>query len=247
MDMKISGAGVLSGGEYEEVRISGSAKLEGSVRCRSFACSGAAKGEGDLSCLEEFRASGSARITGAVRAGSAQVSGSLHCGSLAAEREGRLSGSVSVDGKLSGGDLRASGSLKVGSGIEAEAFRSSGCLRCQGLLNAETIEIILGRERDTVTAIGGGSVLVSDRPENDPAHIFGSFGAFDLWGRRAAGGSLTVEESIEADDISLVNTICPLVSGRRVVIGPGCKVETVRYSESIEIDPDAQVGRQEQI
>ena len=41
MDMKISGAGVLGGGEYDEVKISGSAKIEGGIRCRSFSCHGA--------------------------------------------------------------------------------------------------------------------------------------------------------------------------------------------------------------
>ena len=244
--MKISGAGVLGGGEYEDVKISGSAKIEGSVRCRSFACHGATKGEGDLSCREEFRSSGSTHIVGAVRAGSVRASGALKCSALSAEGEVQLSGGSDVEGRLSGGSIHSSGALKVGGGIEAENFRSSGKLVCGGLLNAETVELFVGMETSSVAAIGGSTVRVKERLEG---HIFpgAGFGGFGFpWGK-SAKCSLTVTESIEADDIELSNTLCPLVSGRRVVVGPGCRIDLVRYSESIEVDPAAQVGRQEKI
>ena len=255
MDMKISGAGVLSGGEYDDVKISGSAKIEGSVRCRSFSCAGAAKGEGDLRCLEDFRSSGSTHVTGEVSAQNAEVSGSLKCSSLAAEKEVKLFGGVNVEGKLSGGDVRASGGLKVGDGIEAESFRYSastagpistgGKLQCDGLLNAETVVIILGLEKHSITAIGGGSVKVEERPEGGMFGVFGKPGPFSFpWGKPSAG-CLNVSESIEADQVEIVNTVCPAVSGRKVKIGRGCKIDLVRYSESIEVDPDAQVDRQE--
>lgn len=256
MDMKISGAGVLSGGEYDDVKISGSAKIEGSVRCRSFSCAGAAKGEGDLRCLEDFRSSGSTHITGEVSAQNAEVSGSLKCSSLAAEKEVKLFGGVSIEGKLSGGDVRVSGGLKVGD-IEAESFRFQtsaagpisvgGKLQCAGLLNAETVVITLGLEKHSVNAIGGGSVRVEERPEGGMFGIFGSPGPFAFpWGKPPAG-CLTVSESIEADQVELTNTVCPSVSGRKVKIGRGCRIDLVRYSESIEVDPDAQVDKQEKV
>ena len=256
MDMKISGAGVLSGGEYDDVKISGSAKIEGSVRCRSFSCAGAAKGEGDLRCLEDFRSSGSTHVTGEVSAQNAEVSGSLKCASLAAEKEVKLFGGVNVEGKLSGGDVRVSGGLKVGD-IEAESFRFSasvagpigagGKLQCTGLLNAETVAITLGLEKHNVNAIGGGSVKVEERPEGGMFGIFGSPAPFAFpWGKPPAG-CLTVSESIEADQVDVVNTVCPMVSGRKVKIGRGCKIDLVRYSESIEVDSDAQVGKQEKV
>ena len=256
MDMKISGAGVLSGGEYDDVKISGSAKIEGSIRCRSFSCAGAAKGEGDLRCLEDFRSSGSTHITGEVSAQNAEVSGSLKCSSLAAEKEVKLFGGVSIEGKLSGGDVRVSGGLKVGD-IEAESFRFSasvagpigagGKLQCDGLLNAETVAITLGLEKHSVNAIGGGSVKVEERPEGGMFGVFGRPGPFAFpWGKPQVG-CLTVSESIEADQVDIVNTVCPTVSGRKVKIGRGCRIDLVRYSESIEVDPDAQVDKQEKV
>jgi len=259
MDMKISGAGVLSGGEYDDVKISGSAKIEGSVRCRSFASAGAMKGEGDITCQEDFRSSGSAQVGGSVSAQNVEISGALKCASLSADKEVKLNGGVCVDGKLNGGDIRAAGGLKVGGGIEAEAFRYSSSmpmggpagngsgLSCDGLLNAETVVITLGLEKHSVGSIGGGSVRVEERPDGGFFGGFGNFGFFaPPWGSPPKG-SLTVSESIEADQVELVNTVCPSVSGRKVIIGKGCKVDTVRYGESIEVDPDAQVGKQEKV
>ena len=256
MDMKISGAGVLSGGEYDEVRISGSAKIEGSIRCKSFACTGAAKGEGDLLCEEEFLTSGSTKFTGAVSAKTARLSGAMSCAALTVEKEAKLAGGVEVAGKLAGGEIVASGDLKTGEDIEAEVFRYTcggtgpmsfgGKLDCGGLLNAETVEITLGQRRHSIGAIGGGAVTVKGKKEEGP---FGDFPPFGVpfaspWGKPPHGG-LTVRESIEADRVTLENTACPLVSGREVVIGKGCKIDLVRYSESIRVEDGAEVSKQE--
>ena len=261
MDMKISGAGVLSGGEYEEVQISGSVKIEGGVRCRSFMGSGAVKGKGELSCEEKFASAGSTKFDGAISAGSALVSGSLECAALSAEEEVRLSGSVAVEGKLSGGDIWVSGgSLRVGEGIDAESFHFSGSgfgpntfgskLDCEGLLNAETVKMTLGQGHYSVTTIGGGTVTVKGSRDEERFAPFGGFPGFAPFGApwgKPPRGSLNVSESIEADRVTLENTVCPLVSGREVRIGKGCKIGTVRYTERIEVDPEAEVEKQEQL
>ena len=43
MDMKISGSSAMPGGEYRLVSISGSGKVQGSLRCESLRCSGSAR------------------------------------------------------------------------------------------------------------------------------------------------------------------------------------------------------------
>lgn len=48
-------------------------------------------------------------------------------------------------------------------------------------------------------------------------------------------------ESIEGDDIYLENVSCPAVTGRRVVVGPGCSIGRVQYSEAAEVSPEARV------
>ncbi len=50
-------------------------------------------------------------------------------------------------------------------------------------------------------------------------------------------------ETIEGDDVYLEATHATAVRGRRVVIGPGCVIQEVEYSETLQIDPSAQVER----
>ena len=62
MDMKVSGSGSIPGGEYENVRISGSGKCHGNIKCISFHASGSAHCAGSVECTEEFHVSGSGHI-----------------------------------------------------------------------------------------------------------------------------------------------------------------------------------------
>ena len=51
MDMKLSGSGVITAGDYEKVRICGSGKMDGLVRCDSLHISGSVNGC-ELQCRE---------------------------------------------------------------------------------------------------------------------------------------------------------------------------------------------------
>jgi len=53
------------------------------------------------------------------------------------------------------------------------------------------------------------------------------------------GGNL-----IEADEISLEATVAKMVRGKRVTIGPGCRIDQVEYTESLQIDPKSVVREQ---
>ena len=51
----------------------------------------------------------------------------------------------------------------------------------------------------------------------------------------------------EGDDVLLSYVTCPRVSGTRVVIGKGCEIDLVQYSETVEISPGAKVRKIEKI
>ena len=61
------------------------------------------------------------------------------------------------------------------------------------------------------------------------------------------GSELTVGELVEGDVVALECVKVPTVVGRVVAIGVGCEIDLVQYSEEVEIDPDAKVGRCEKI
>ncbi len=249
MDMKVSGSGSIPGGEYENVRISGSGKCHGDIKCVSFHASGSSRCTGNVECTEGFHISGSGHVEGDVEAGSFHCSGSAHIdGSAEAVTEFKASGSCHV-GKscISHGKLHASGSLSVDGEIEAESVRISGVLHCKGLLNAEEIEMKLGRRNSSrVGAIGGSRIVVEYGLEGG-----GGFYLFGLrFGRAAEGGKhviLRVDESIEGDDMTLEGVEAPLVVGTNVRIGDGCRIGTVRYSGVLEVSENATVENREKV
>lgn len=242
MDMKISGSGQITAGEYENVRISGSAKLSGLVRCESFHVSGSSHGE-EIECKKEFKVSGNSSFDKNVKAGSMAISGSFSCDQdITVTEKLNCSGGVKVGGSLKCGSLSVSGGTKVGGDIESEIVNVSGRLNCGGLLNAEEITI----KYDSGMEIGniGGSKIVIYRDSKIKKSV-----RLPLLSSLINTGSsnLCVKNSIEGDSIALEGVTTQRVSGRIVAIGEGCKIDLVQYSETIEVSPDAQVGKIEQV
>lgn len=242
MDMRISGSGQIAAGEYDNIRISGSGRCNGLVRCASFHASGSASGE-TLECKNELKVSGSCGFDKDVRCGSMGVSGAFSCGgNLTAEQRVHCSGSAKVTGTVKCGELQVSGGITAGGDIEAETVKVSGKINCGGLLNAEDISICSSGSMKIGT-IGGSKVVIyldkgTKRIERLP--LLSSLISF-------TGGTVRVDNAIEADTIALENVKTPRVSGRIVAIGEDCEVDLVQYSEQIEVSPKAKVGRTEKI
>ena len=244
MDMRISGSGQLTAGEYDHVSISGSGKCLGNVKCTSFRTAGSARCEGDIVCAEGFTASGSAHALGEVTANSVRCAGSFLAERNVHARElAHFSGSCRIEGNcVSQGKIDASGSFSVGHDIEAEHADICGVIKCGGLINAEEVYLKLER-RSNVQSIGGSTI---DIRVHKNARSFSS-----LFGFKKQSGVvsvvLDVAESIEGDSIRLEGVRAATVVGRNVMIGAGCEIGSVRYSESIEIDENASVGSCEKV
>lgn len=238
MDMKIAGSGSITPGEYENICVSGSGKIYGPVRCRSLHASGSVSAEGDIFCEEEVHVSGSGRFCGAVQAGEFHAAGSAHVdGDLTVAGEAKAAGSFRCDGGIRAGVLRLAGGIRVEKDAEAEDARISGGFHCGGLLNAERVELCTDGSMD-IGSIGGSVIRV--RWESRGWNLRNLF-------CKNHKGTVTVRGAIEGDDILLECVNAPRVSGRAVVIGENCNIDLVQYSESIEISPDARVGRTEKV
>lgn len=222
MNMKMSGSGTVPAGEYNEVSISGSGRLHGTVRCVSFTASGSVKGE-NIDCLDDFKVSGSASFSGNVTSKRIGVLGSVEFGE-----------SVKCE------ELSVSGSMKVCGDVEAETVKVHGCFNCEGLLNAEDVEIKFDTGMQ-IGSIGGAKIVIFSKNPVKPIKRLSLFAS--LCKSRIA--TVAVSSSVEGDEIAHVT--CPRITGRVVAIGSGCDIELVQYSEKIEISPDAKVGRVEKI
>ncbi len=223
--LKISGSGTGSGGVYSEISISGSGKVTGDVEAEQIRVSGSGHFEGNVKA-DRFAGSGSFAVDGNLQAKECKCSGAGRIGGAVRVAELHVSGSMKIEGSVKGGEIHLSGGGRFGSDVEAERFRSSGSLNISGLLNADKVEIAFG-DNCRVREIGGEQIIVT----------LGSCGFLGF------GRGILQTESIEGDEIYLEATHAGVVRGKRVTIGPGCRIDHVEYSESLKIDPEAEVTR----
>lgn len=231
-DVKIAGTGTVATGKYRNVSIAGSANLAGDIECVDLKVNGSAGGRGtlkaqtvvvngDMSYDGDIQASVSAKVNGSTHLG-----GSLNAGSL------KVAGSADVQGSLSGNEVVVQGALSVGGDCEVERFVSEGAITVGGLLNAGAVDIQLYAPC-SVREIGGEAITVRYGGGNAIRRIVAMFVPI-------ADIRLTAE-TIEGDDVRLERTTARVVRGNSVVIGPGCDIQLVEYTEAYSAVPDAKV------
>jgi len=245
MDMKIAGSGTIAAGEYDNIRVSGSAKLGGpTIRCASFHCAGSTHCVGDMEVTKEVSCSGSTHFDRNVQAQDIKVSGSMRIdGHCTSSGDMRIAGSLRCDGDIKGNGITVSGSMSAAN-VEGENVLISGKITCSGLLNAENLVIKMNGATSDIGSIGGSKISIYPERHHKPisrmpllSKLLGNNGSSDL----------TVRESIEGDEIGLELVRAKTVVGRVVAIGEGCHIELVQYTEKLEVSPDATVEREEKI
>ncbi len=238
--VSISGSGSLGGGEYTRVSVSGSGRVNGDL------------------VAEELKISGSGKVSGRTEAGQITVSGSAGFGDAVVSEEMRVSGSARIDGAVeakelkcsgsfrAGGDvlseyIKISGSIRVNGDVEADIFKASGGFDIEGLLSADKVEIHLGG-RCTAREIGGEKIHV------ERTSSFGGALLNGLVKMLTGGGAAELRaEQIEGDDVRLESTSADVVRGKRIEIGPGCKIGTVEYAETLKVHEEATVERKQKV
>lgn len=238
--MNISGSGRISSGEYnEKISVSGSGKIDGKVRCKALSCSGSVSGSGDLECMENVHISGSMKLEQSLKAQSIHVSGSLKVdGECVAEQDVKVSGMLKCHKNLKCTTLKVAGVLNCDEGIEAEEVKIFGGIHCAGLLNAENVTIEFSQTASSIGSIGGSNITILGKDSKSALNRLALFSKLVK-----NNGMLQISQAIEGDTIAVERVSTPLIVGRIVAIGAGCKVDLVQYSEEIEIHPDAVVKK----
>ena len=233
-DLNISGSSSSDGGEYRNVKISGSAKINGDIRCVNFhssgsgklngninaesiSASGSTRIQGDLSC-EDLEGSGSFKVEGNIESENIKVSGSFTVKGKTLAEKIKTSGSGTFNDSVKTQKIHTSGSLKINGNCDAELFESCGGFKIHGLLNAETADINV-QGKCEVDEIGGNKINVYSRK--------GVTGIFDFIS--VFSDKTLYCKVIEGDDIELSNVTCDLVRGRNIIINENCKIKRVEY------------------
>jgi cytoskeletal protein CcmA (bactofilin family) len=234
----LSGAGKLSGGDYTRVSISGAGKVTGDLKAEEVRISGAGKVEGNVEATQ-VSVSGGASFAGSVVADEMSVSGAARIGGEAKVRELKCSGTFRVTQSISAEYVKVSGHIHVGGNLEAEIFRASGGFTVEGLLAADKIEVRLGG-RCFAREIGGEKIEVLRGGFRERGILF------DGLVRMFSGGGLAELKAgtIEGDDIELEDTTADAVRGKRIKLGPGCKITSVEYSETLAAHSSAKIEKQ---
>ncbi len=231
----ISGAGVISGGTYERVTISGAGKIDGDVETDDLRISGAGKVAGKVRA-REITVSGTTTFAAGVHADEMRVSGSARVDGPVQVKELKCAGTFKATHDVSSEYIKISGSLHVDADVEAEIFKTSGGFQISGLLSADRIEIALGG-RCTAREIGGEKIAVRRGGWRERGILFD--GLIRLF---TGGGPASLHaQLIEGDEVFLEDTTAETVRGKTVEIGPGCEIGTVEYSESLRVAHDATV------
>ncbi len=233
-NVTISGSGRIEGGTYGTVKIAGSGKVVGDLTAEEFKAAGSAKVEGNLKA-QKFEAAGSFKCEGDLEAEEAEAAGSFAVVGRLKAKELRLAGSARAK-SITGGYLRAGGSLHVEENVEVETFRLTGAFEIGGLLSADRVEVELAG-RAQVREIGGEKIVVR-AGEKSLGGILSAALRFILG---PGSPRELLAETIEGDEIELEATEAKLVRGGRIKIGPGCRIERVEYTETLEVAPEAVV------
>ncbi|WP_413374736.1 polymer-forming cytoskeletal protein [Alkalihalobacillus sp. 1P02AB] len=235
-DLVISGSGSTSGGEYNAVRISGSGRVNGDIKCVDFICSGSSKVEGAIHS-EKMVINGSTKVVGDVHSkdmikvnGSSVIEGNVY------HREFKINGSARVVGDTTGEHLYLKGNVKVEGDCEVEYAKLDGSFKIEGLLSADKIEVELNG-RSYAKEIGGESITVQK---------IGSLSGFlDRFFKPLT--KELIAEMIEGDAIHIEYTKAKVVRGNKVKIGPGCIIDLVEYKADVSIHEDALVKEKRKV
>lgn len=233
-DLHISGAGSYPGGEFDSVSISGSGKINGDIRCKSFSGSGSSKVVGNVVC-ESFSCSGSGKVVGSVEGISIKASG---CCKIEGDVKGgtlSVSGATKILGSVKGEKVFGSGVLSVEKNIEAEEVKIDGSIKNEGIINAEkvVIECRSGNGTCTFNEIGAATVSINGYNEASRPYLYKLFGMF-TGSTDGVTGNL-----IEGDTIYVANAKVDTIRGEHVTIGPNAEIRCVEYSGEIKISDTA--------
>ncbi|MBD1379529.1 polymer-forming cytoskeletal protein [Metabacillus arenae] len=247
-ELKINGSGIATGGMYKNVKLNGSGKINGDIECQDMKISGSGKVKGNIKA-ENIKTSGSSLLEGDVEAeyiesnGSSEITGDVKCGAVSINGSSafrqditcekiEVNGTSKIGGELSGGKIRVNGSMKVAEGCEGEEVIVKGSIQVGGLLNADFIDLKLGFHSN-VKEIGGEKINIKK---------YSSLNLFKrLWDVIVQRNYHLEADVIEGDVIHLEATKAKLVRGKDIIISEKCEIDTVEYTDSIDIHPNSVV------
>lgn len=195
---------------------------------------------------ETVKVAGRLEVKNNLEAESISVAGNLFVGNnLTANNLFKIAGSADVKGSIKGGKVKVAGRLKAAD-VECEYFRSSGKVILEKL-KADEVFIELRSSKCHINIIEGNDIevkLQEEYEEDTVARIISKtlsalFECFSLEALEREGKLYS--SRIKGRNVYLENTVCEIVEGDFVEIGPGCEISKVVYKCDLTVHPEARV------
>ncbi len=237
-DLTVVGDSTVPTGRYRKIRVMGTLRMEGEIRCISFQCMGDAISTGSFQS-QKTDVMGDSEFRGPVDAGVLRVMGDATCLAGLRAREIHCMGELEVVGTLNADSAKILGNLKVSGDCNADRFESRGGFHINGLLSVDELKVVPWKPCQA-GEIGGSHLRVQRRR--------GMLGTLWLWDEirsalhlRHREGRLDAQ-TIEGDEVFLEDTTAAVVRGGNVSIGPGCQIGRVEHRGTFSHHPQSQIG-----
>jgi hypothetical protein len=243
-DCRMEGVSKISGGVYERMTVDGVGTCTGNVKAEEMHISGVFKCLGDVE-TGLLESDGTATFQSNIRAKKMNVDGVV-----TVKGEGRIvadeifsDGVFKCLGEVEVGLLESGGTATFHANIRAKKLVVDGVLTVKGDGRIEADEIVCG------------GVITAGEVSADRINADGIINAKEIVGDniiirshmnkvlRFFAKKFSNVELIEATTIELYGVIAKSVSGKDIIIGKNCSIDTVDCSGTLAIDKSAQVGK----
>ncbi|WP_196426799.1 MULTISPECIES: polymer-forming cytoskeletal protein [Paenibacillus] len=226
-NLTVTGTGGAAGGLYKDIKVMGEADFNGDVDCLALKCSGTVKVRGGVKSTS-CRINGTFDVSGDLVTGRATIHGRMAVEGNVKAQEIKSNGETTIRGHVAGDRIHLEGYFQIKGRCEAEQLRIKGIFKIAELVNADSVDLAL-HSRCQVKEIGGERIEVRRGTGTMLKKLLGSlFLPADYY-----EGTLTAE-SIEGDDVYVEYTQAEVIRGRNVVVGPGCRIGRIEYTNKLE-------------
>jgi cytoskeletal protein CcmA (bactofilin family) len=261
----VAGSGRIEGDvDANLIKTAGSCRIDGDVKTKELKTAGSCRVSGDVRA-ERMKTAGSCVINGDVQADEVKIAGTQTVEGTLKAKEITSAGSLKVTEDVEAEKFLSRGGFEIGGLLSAEEIKIElgggkvseiGGTRIEvrrrgrsfwGWRRQPRVHVRIGRDLEdlgeTLESVFEDLGRIGEEVERAVGEGLGyAFG----WPEGRGSGYLEAD-TIEADEIFLENTKARVVRGKKIQIGEGCEIESVEYSESLEVAPGAQVKEQKKV
>lgn len=184
---------------------------------------GVTKNEGDFFC-DELNVDGIFKVKGNLEASQIKGDGIIEVDNNLIATDINGDGVLNVKGKIEVEKLNFDGLIKA-TNIKGENLNIDGSIKISENVNCDNLHFDI-KSKSFITCIEGSKVVTKSKGKQS---------------------SFLKVNSITADDIDIEYVICEAISGDKVKIGKGCKINHITYITHLEVHNDAEVKTSERI